>query len=319
MASDRPSSHHASYFPPPFPTYLIPTLYTAFSLSLRRTCSINRRDVGASVSTQRRSSASTGTFLVPSPSSSPVCSTSDNACKRVPHLARACPDLLRCSTCASDIAFRAQIVSKGFTGRHGRAILVGPPVIGAGTPSCPGTEYHYPGAAAVVTAALNEEADDRFGDLVNVRIGQPENRQLVTGAHVVADIACVVCGTKLGWKYVDAREPSQRYKVGKFILEMQRVVPYRSWEHVGGEADVEMEVEARCRSDSSDDGTLGVGRLEGQARTSVDEEHVVSFDSDDDDECDDLFAGTWDAGVVAERRRLKLINFARHPIAYGGL
>ncbi|CRK35816.1 hypothetical protein BN1708_016471, partial [Verticillium longisporum] len=37
---------------------------------------------------------------------------------------------------------------------------------------------------------------------------------LVTGWHVVADITCAVCHAKLGWKYVDAREEAQKYKVG---------------------------------------------------------------------------------------------------------
>ncbi|KAK1700226.1 Yippee/Mis18, partial [Colletotrichum godetiae] len=102
---------------------------------------------------------------------------------------------LRCSTCSCDIAFSSQIVSKGFTGRYGRAYLIAP-----------------------------------TGSLANVRIGKCENRQLVTGWHVVADITCVLCNAKLGWKYVDAKELSQKYKVGKFILEVERVVPFRSWE-----------------------------------------------------------------------------------------
>jgi hypothetical protein len=31
----------------------------------------------------------------------------------------------------------------------------------------------------------------------------------------VADIACSVCGTNLGWKYEMAYEQSQKYKEGK--------------------------------------------------------------------------------------------------------
>ncbi|OIW23520.1 yippee-like protein, partial [Coniochaeta ligniaria NRRL 30616] len=88
-----------------------------------------------------------------------------------------------CGTCAADLALGAQIVSKGFTGRYGRAFLL----------------------------------DD--GELLNIKIGSRENRQLVTGAHVVADISCAVCGTKVGWKYVQATEAAQKYKEGKFILE----------------------------------------------------------------------------------------------------
>ena len=35
----------------------------------------------------------------------------------------------------------------------------------------------------------------------------------------MADIYCNACETRLGWKYVEAFEDSQKYKEGKFILE----------------------------------------------------------------------------------------------------
>lgn len=37
---------------------------------------------------------------------------------------------------------------------------------------------------------------------VNVIEGEPNDRQMTTGAHVVRDIHCIKCGTYLGWKYV---------------------------------------------------------------------------------------------------------------------
>jgi hypothetical protein len=33
---------------------------------------------------------------------------------------------------------------------------------------------------------------------------------------------------------------------------------------------------------------------------------VIVFDSEDEDECEDMFAGVWDARVVAKRRRSKI-------------
>ncbi|KAI8946599.1 hypothetical protein F4801DRAFT_56757 [Xylaria longipes] len=39
-----------------------------------------------------------------------------------PRLTRIQPDTIRCSTCGTDFAFYSQIVSKGFTGRYGRAV-----------------------------------------------------------------------------------------------------------------------------------------------------------------------------------------------------
>lgn len=176
-------------------------------------------------------------------------------------LSRTESDTLRCSTCSADLALTSQIISKGFTGRHGRAYLVGPPT--SDPASVSPSSYSTP-------------------DLVNVRVGRCESRQLVTGWHTVADISCFMCHAKLGWKYVDAKEYTQQYKVGKFILETERVVTYRSWE------------------DSPITPVVSIGGESAGAATASDEE--VEFDSDDEDECDDIFAGTWDRESVARRR-----------------
>lgn len=88
------------------------------------------------------------------------------------------------------------------------------------------------------------------------------------------------------------------YKVGKYILEMERVVKHRSWDDVAvrdlglferekGEEEKgkEKEVDARGH-DESDDG---------------DSDEIV-FDSSDEEECEDIFLGTWNAATVAKRR-----------------
>jgi hypothetical protein len=79
----------------------------------------------------------------------------------------------------------------------------------------------------------------------------------------------------LGWKYVDAKEESQRYKIGKYILETKRVVRGGEWED-------------RCVDD--------VGK-------ETQEEEEVEFDSQDEDECEDLFSGVWSVGLARKRRR----------------
>ncbi|KAI9891932.1 MAG: hypothetical protein M1814_002317 [Vezdaea aestivalis] len=104
---------------------------------------------------------------------------------------------LQCASCGADLCLSSQIISKGFTGRHGRAYLVRPHV----SPAPPS-----PGAV-----------------LPNTSTGPPVPRQLVTGAHTVSDIACTGCRSVLGWKYVAAEEEAQRYKVGMCILETRRV------------------------------------------------------------------------------------------------
>lgn len=166
--------------------------------------------------------------------------------------------------CSTDVAFASQIISKGFTGRHGRAFLVSP------------------------TAASADQS------LLNVRVGRSENRQLVTGWHVVADITCNTCSTKLGWKYVDAKEESQRYKIGKFILETERVMTFCSWEDDVSFHDEPSESRGLARRES--------GHSVDDNQEAQDSD--VSFDSEDEDECDDIFAGTWDAEAVARRRSL---------------
>lgn len=237
-------------------------------------------------------------------------------------LARALPDVLRCNTCGTDVAYGLQVVSKGFTGRHGRALLVSAP------PSPPPPASPTP---------LGHHALARDGaNLINVVVGRPESRNLVTGAHVVADISCATCGVKIGWKYVDAREAAQKYKVGKFILETERVVLFRSWEDVrpgeedGEEAAAGFGARGDYYSSSAPAGMFWSGR-KASGRPAADRkgscssggaggfvaeeeeedesgsagenaEDEIVFDSDDEDECEDIFAGVWDAATVARRR-----------------
>ncbi|KAH7402379.1 yippee zinc-binding/DNA-binding /Mis18, centromere assembly-domain-containing protein [Phaeosphaeria sp. MPI-PUGE-AT-0046c] len=206
----------------PFPLYLLP------SLPFRR----------------RRSSATTTTTTssTSSPSSSPPHPTSFLSPSPSSHL--------RCNKCLTDLLPTSSIISKGFTGRHGRAYLVAPP-----------------------STTTFDSAGLHAGDLPNTCTDKPVPRQLVTGAHTVCDIRCRGCGSVLGWKYVHAEEEAQKYKVGKYILETRRVVKGVEWE--GGR-----------------EGVLG---RQGDAE--------VEFDSQDEDECEDLFSGIWTPELAGRRRR----------------
>eukprot|EP00882_Tetradesmus_deserticola_P001650 GHRQ01001777.1.p3 GENE.GHRQ01001777.1~~GHRQ01001777.1.p3 ORF type:complete len:144 (+),score=33.89 GHRQ01001777.1:73-504(+) len=62
-----------------------------------------------------------------------------------------------------------------------------------------------------------------FGQVINVVPGPKEERLMTTGMHVVSDISCTKCCALLGWKYEAAHEDSQKYKVGRFILERAHV------------------------------------------------------------------------------------------------
>lgn len=69
-----------------------------------------------------------------------------------------------------------------------------------------------------------------FGFRVNVGCGPAEERLLLTGLHAVADIYCENCHTTLGWKYEQAFELSQKYKEGKFIIELSHMIKDNGWD-----------------------------------------------------------------------------------------
>ncbi|EME42470.1 hypothetical protein DOTSEDRAFT_73338 [Dothistroma septosporum NZE10] len=182
---------------------------------------------------------------------------------------------LRCARCLSDLALSTQIISKGFTGRHGRAYLV-----------APSTSSICPNLTSLPTSKAKNDA---LPNLPNTYTHKPVSRQLVTGAHTVGDISCAQCGSVLGWKYVSAEEESQKYKVGKFILETKRVCRSSVWE---------------SEDERDEEGMLILQRRESEIRKRMRSScvappneltvpEVVEFDSDDEDECDALFAGTW--------------------------
>ncbi|KAG6359179.1 hypothetical protein INS49_012699 [Diaporthe citri] len=259
-------------------------------------------------------------------------------------LSRPLPDVLRCTTCGTDVAYGLQVVSKGFTGRHGRALLVSPP-LPSSTPSCPGPPIRngsYPSANPASPQHPNPSSYSSYSslardgtNLVNVAVGTPEKRSLVTGMHVVADITCATCGVKIGWKYVDAREHAQKYKVGKFILETERVALHRTWEDAADHGD-DGAPRGHFYSSSAPVESFGGGRrasgLGGRRKVSCSSEEAgvadggdldeedeedgsleqsdgeVMFDSEDEDECEDIFAGTWDAATVARRRGSRVVG-----------
>ncbi|KAI8031618.1 hypothetical protein LOK49_LG01G00916 [Camellia lanceoleosa] len=94
-------------------------------------------------------------------------------------------EIYSCKHCRTHLALCEDIVSKHFHCRHGKAYL--------------------------------------FNKVVNVTVGEGEERMMMTGLHTVADIFCVGCGSILGWKYETAHEKSQKYKEGKSVLERFKI------------------------------------------------------------------------------------------------
>ncbi|XP_021289508.1 protein yippee-like isoform X1 [Herrania umbratica] len=91
-----------------------------------------------------------------------------------------------CKHCQTHLALLDDIISKSFHCRHGKAYL--------------------------------------FDRVVNITVGEKEERLMMTGMHTVVDIFCVGCGSIVGWKYEAAHEKTQKYKEGKFILERFKVL-----------------------------------------------------------------------------------------------
>ncbi|CAO0791578.1 unnamed protein product [Mucor circinelloides] len=94
--------------------------------------------------------------------------------------------LYSCLSCHSELFDQKDIISRAFQGRHGQAFLI--------------------------------------DQVINVSIGDQEERMLMTGLHTVADISCSVCCGKIGWVYIKSPEKNQKYKENKFIIEKLRVI-----------------------------------------------------------------------------------------------
>uniref|UniRef100_A0A8C2JF68 Protein yippee-like n=2 Tax=Cyprininae TaxID=2743694 RepID=A0A8C2JF68_CYPCA len=89
------------------------------------------------------------------------------------------------------------------------------------TYSCIHCRAHLANHDELISKVINE---------VNVGCGPAEERVLLTGLHAVADIYCENCKTTLGWKYEHAFESSQKYKEGKFIIELAHMIKDNGWD-----------------------------------------------------------------------------------------
>lgn len=88
-----------------------------------------------------------------------------------------------CKSCKTHLADHDEIISRNFRGQHGKAYL--------------------------------------FNTVVNITQGEPTDRNMTTGRHVVRDINCRHCKETVGWKYDKAYESTEKYKEGKYILEAE--------------------------------------------------------------------------------------------------
>lgn len=139
--------------------------------------------------------------------------------------------------------------------------------------------------------------------LPNTYLGKPVPRNLVTGQHTVSDISCAICGSLLGWKYVAASELAQRYKVGKFILETKKTRVGVCWEgedQLVGDGNGYDEIVP-----------LPSSALRKMVDAPTNTTEPAEFDSQDEDECEDLFAGVWSPQLAGKRRQRRRERMGR--------
>eukprot|EP00250_Pteridium_aquilinum_P013367 c21299_g1_i1 orf=334-717(-) len=101
-----------------------------------------------------------------------------------PYLVKLEGKVYKCRSCHSHLTNSDELLSRGFHCRQGKAYL--------------------------------------FNLVVNILVGPKEDRMMTTGLHTVSDLYCICCNQIVGWKYERAYERSQKYKEGKFILELAR-------------------------------------------------------------------------------------------------
>lgn len=253
---------------PIFPIYLLPTL------------PFRRRKSSTDTTTSTASTSSSVSSALPADIAAAAAAANEEEAYLSGHTSH-----LRCSHCLSDLCPSSQIISKGFTGRHGRAYLV------ASDKSAP--------------IGRNAPPLSRYSGLPNTFLMRPMQRQLVTGSHTVSDVCCTICGVVLGWKYLAAEEESQRYKVGNFILETRRVVKGVGWEGRHQDYDDEHDDAVMLERDCGLSTSAAPARAASTPAGRLREKERIEFDSQDEDECEDLFAGVWSEGLAKRRREAR--------------
>ncbi|KAF9447496.1 yippee-like protein, partial [Macrolepiota fuliginosa MF-IS2] len=62
-----------------------------------------------------------------------------------------------------------------------------------------------------------------FVEVYNVTASVARVQLMTTGAHTMQEIFCTSCSVSLGWKIVKAHERSERWKEGKWLLELENL------------------------------------------------------------------------------------------------
>ncbi|CCK71028.1 Moh1p KNAG_0F03660 [Huiozyma naganishii CBS 8797] len=90
-----------------------------------------------------------------------------------------------CKCCRTHLSSSLQIISRDYHGRTGDAYLI--------------------------------------SHVCNVAEDKVEMRSMLTGDYLVCDIVCNLCKSLVGWKYLESERAEQKYKEGKYILELETI------------------------------------------------------------------------------------------------
>ncbi|TRY66977.1 hypothetical protein TCAL_05973 [Tigriopus californicus] len=129
--------------------------------------------------------------------------------------------LFNCGRCGTFLTNRNELMSTRFTGATGRAFLFTKVV-----------NLKYSEVQDRVMLTGRHMVRDVFCKNCGSKLGwiEVQDRVMLTGRHIVRDVACKNCNIKLGWIYEFATEDNQRYKEGRVILERALVQEQEGFE-----------------------------------------------------------------------------------------
>lgn len=109
----------------------------------------------------------------------------------------------------------------GYQSRHGSDSST-PKFVTYGCRRC---RTHLSSSTQIMSKDYRGKTGDAFlmTRVVNVIEGSVETRPMITGDYLVCDILCHWCKSLLGWKYLESERKDQRYKEGKYILEVKTI------------------------------------------------------------------------------------------------
>ena len=93
------------------------------------------------------------------------------------------------------------------------------------TYACSNCRTHLSSTQEIMSRDYRGKTGDAYlmNKLVNIEEGFHETRIMMTGEYLVCDINCSWCHQLIGWKYLKSDTLSQKYKEGRYIMELKPI------------------------------------------------------------------------------------------------